>query len=121
MRNISLSAKWKLFLAVCRAIQTYGAQVWGFGIFEEVDKLQRYFIKRILKLPASTPNYALSFETGAEDGHFYTLDLHLRYVKKTLFDFNESRLPHRLSKILLQRNQFWVKELNEIGSEYGIH
>lgn len=81
-RNISLSAKWKLFLAVCRAIQTFSAQVWGFGLFEEVDKLQRYFLKRILKLPANTPNYALSLETGAEDGHFYTLDLHLRYVKK---------------------------------------
>lgn len=120
-RNIPLRVKWKLFQAVCRAIQAYSAQVWGFGMFEEVDKLQRYFLKRVLKLPSCTPNYALSIETGAEDGHFYTLDLHLRYISKTIFEYDERRLPHQLSKILLRKQFFWVKEINKLGHRLGLH
>lgn len=70
--NISLESKWRLFQAVCRAIQTYGAQVWGFKHFEDVDKLQRYFLKRILKLPSFTPNYCIALETGLEESHYFS-------------------------------------------------
>ena len=42
---ITLTSKWRLFQAVCRSIQSYGAQIWGFTLFDEVNKLQRYFIK----------------------------------------------------------------------------
>lgn len=112
--TIPLNAKWKVFQAVCRAIQTYAAQVWGYGYYEEVDKLQRYFLKRILKLPSFTPNYILAIETNTIDGSLYTLDLHLRYIYKTLFIYQENRLPHKLTKLMLQNNIFWVKELNNI-------
>jgi len=52
---VTLQSKMKLFEATCRAVQTYGAQVWGYSYFEEVDKLQRYFLKKILPLPDCTP------------------------------------------------------------------
>lgn len=118
--NISLNSKWKLFLAVCRAVQTYAAQVWGYSYFELVDKLSQYFVKKILKLPNFTPTYALMLETGIENGHLFTLDLHLRYVSRALFDYNEERLPHQLSKKILNRQIFWVNELNTLSSEHGI-
>lgn len=60
--TISLRSKWKLFQAVCRAIQTYGAQVWGFSYFNDVDKLQLYFVKKTLRLPNFTPTYILRLE-----------------------------------------------------------
>ena len=105
---ITLTSKWRLFQAVCRSIQSYGAQIWGFTLFAEVDKLQRYFIKRILKLPDFTPNYAISLETNAEDNHFYTLNLHLNYIFHTIFKYEESRLPHKLSLLVLNKNIFWA-------------
>lgn len=108
-QNISLQSKWKLFLAVCRSIQAYGAQVWGHALFDEVDNLQLFFVKKVLRLPSFTPTYALMLETGIENGYIFTLDLHMRYMAKTLFEYSEDRLPHKFSKIVLQKNIFWVK------------
>ncbi|XP_059216997.1 uncharacterized protein LOC131997819 [Stomoxys calcitrans] len=118
--DINMNAKWKLFLAVCRSIQTYAAQVWGFCHFEEVDSLQRYFLKRILKLPVCTPNYVLMLETEVEDTHIYTLGLHLKYIGKTLFQHSGARLPNQLSNIALRRNVFWVKELKSLAASMDI-
>lgn len=118
--NISLSVKWKLFLAVCRAVQSYAAQVWGYSLFEEVDKLQLFFIKRILKLPDNSPTYGIMLETGMENGHLYTLKLHIGYIMKTLFEYDSNRLPHKLSCKVLVKNVFWAKTLNELGNQYGI-
>ena len=119
-RNLTLGAKWKLFQAVGRAIQTYGAQVWGFKFFEEVDKLQRYFLKRILRIPSFTPNYALFLETGIEASHLYSLDIHLRYITKILFKYGNHRLPHKLALKILDKKLFWADELNNLGREFDI-
>lgn len=119
--DISLQMKWNLFLAACRSIQAYAAQVWGFGCFEEIDKLQRFFLKRILKLPACTPNYALEIETGIEDGHMYTLKLHLQYIVRTMFSYEENRLPHILSKIILRKQLFWAKDVKELANGLNMH
>lgn len=108
-RDVSLKAKWKLFQAVCRSIQAYGAQVWGLGWFDIVDKLQRFFTKRMLKLPENTPNYVLALETGQEDAHLYTYSLHLQYISKTLFEYENHRLPHRLSSKIISKNIYWYK------------
>lgn len=113
-KNISVSAKWQLFQAVCRAVQTYGAQVWGHTLFDEVDKLQRYFVKKILCLPSFTPTYILMLETNMEDGHLYTLDLHMRYVSRTLFEYDVNRLPHQLSRKLMHKQLLWVKSLKQL-------
>lgn len=119
--DISFRSKIHLFNAVCRSIQSYGAQIWGHSHFEEIDGLQRFFIKRILKLPKFTPNYALLLESGMEDGHIFTLILHLKYIKRTIFEYSESRLPHRLSIIALENNVSWVKRLNELSFEFNMH
>lgn len=118
--NISIRAKWQLFQAVCRSIQTYGAQVWGSSLFEEVNKLQRYFVKKILNLPSFTPTYALMLETNMQDAHLYTLDLHLRYIGRTLFEYEASRLPHQLSIKLIEKNLSWVTNLIRISDQFNI-
>lgn len=113
-KEISLKAKWSLFQSVCRAIQSYGAQVWGFTHFEEVDKLQRFFLKKVLKLPSFTPTYVLLLETDIQSNHIYTLDLHLRYIIKTLFLYSNSRLPNRLTRIILEKQLFWFSHINKL-------
>lgn len=118
--DISLEVKWKLFQSVCRSIQSYAAEIWGCWLFDEVDALQRYFLKRILKLPDFTPNYALNLETRAEVSYFYTLNLHMNYIFKTIFKYSQNRLPHKLSLIMLRRNIFWADQINKLGNEFGI-
>lgn len=118
--QISLRAKWKMFLAVSRSIQSYGAQVWGNGHFDEVDKLQRYFTKRILRLPDNTPNYVVALETAQEETHFYTYSLHLKYISKTIFDYENHRLPHKLTKIVMAKNIGWYKDFCTILRENNL-
>ena len=118
--EITLSSKWNIFQAVCRAIQTYASQVWGFCHFEEVDSLQLFFMKRILNLPSFTPTYILFLETGVENNFVYSLNLHLRYFCKTLFEYDTSRLPHFLSKKLVEENLFCIKELRKLQSKYNV-
>ncbi|XP_075150786.1 uncharacterized protein LOC142224894 [Haematobia irritans] len=116
---ISLDTKWKLYLAICNSIKSYAAQLWGYEHFEEVDKLQRYFLKRILKVPENTPDYAIDLETNVDDGHLYTLKLHFKYISKTLYSYGMNRLPNFFTKILMEKELLWVKPINELLSHYG--
>lgn len=118
--HIPLATKFKLFEAVCRSIQSYAAQIWGYTLFDEVDKLQLFFIKKILKLPDFAPTYCIMLESGMENGHLYTLNLHLRYVLKTLFEYESHRLPNKLSLKVLEKNIFWAKSLKELEECHGI-
>ncbi|XP_075167795.1 uncharacterized protein LOC142239949 [Haematobia irritans] len=112
--SISLEQKWNLFKAVCRSIQSYGAQVWGFSYYDEVDKLQRFFIKKLLRLPDSAPNYAVALETGLEEGHIYMMQMHLKYIMRTKFKYTAERLPHQLTRKVIQKNLCWANQINTI-------
>lgn len=118
--DISINTKIQLFNAVCRSVQSYGCQIWGHSYFEEVDKFQRFFLKRILNLPTFTPTYALMLEAGIEDGHIYTLLMHMRYIRKTIYEYTDRRLPHTLTAMVLQKNISWANRLNNLGREFGI-
>lgn len=112
--SISLQNKWNLYKAVCRSVQSYAAQVWGFSNFEAVDQLQHFFLKLVLRLPESTPNYALHIETEIEESHIFTLHLHMSYIFRTLFQYKRERLPHKLTNILIRRKLFWAKHISEL-------
>lgn len=53
-KNVDCDSKMNLFQSVVRSTITYGSQVWGFKQFENIEKLQRFFIKRFLNLPDNT-------------------------------------------------------------------
>lgn len=120
-KDIPLSLKIKLFCAVSRAILCYAAQIWGYAYFEEVNKFLRFFLKKILMLPDSTPTYALMLETTVPEISLYTLELHLNYVFKAIFNLPEHRLPHILSKKIADKNIYFFKEWNILGEQFGIH
>jgi len=113
--SVSIATKMKLFYAVARATQSYCAQIWGYTLFEEVDSLLWYFLKRILRLPTNTPTYALALETHLDNAHLHTLSLHLTYIYKTLFVYEEQRLPRFLSQEIIRRNIFWAPEISKLA------
>lgn len=119
-REIKIGKKWDVYQAVVRSIQTYAAQVWGFSHFEEVDNLQRYFLKKILKIPNFTPNYALMLETSVENCHLYTINLHLHYIYQIMYKYHENRLPKILTKLLLQEEVFWVTEVKALAENLNV-
>jgi hypothetical protein len=107
-KKVLMSSKWVLFNTVARSIIGYAAQVWGYKKFEEVEKLKRYFIKRLFDLPYNTPNYLLFIETGESSLFEFTFMLHSNYIIKVM-SMNDNRLPKRLALEVIKRKIFWFK------------
>jgi hypothetical protein len=106
---VSVSVKMSIFRAAVRAIQTYASEVFGFEHTDQINKLQLFFIKYILRLPEFTPSYALYLETKEDPSSMSALKLHMNYVFKTLFIYDSNRLPHNLSLKIIRKNIYWFK------------
>lgn len=81
-KNINLENKWKLFNAVARIIHEYGVEIWGAFGGDETEILQNKFIKRVLSIPGSTPNYVLSTELGMVPAKVKQMDRQLSYLSR---------------------------------------
>jgi len=71
--KINISNKVKIFDTAAKTIMQYGSAVWGYKRYAQVEKLHRYFLKRILFLPQNTPNYMLCLETNSKTQFWHTL------------------------------------------------
>ena len=118
--KISLSNKLKIFNTAAKSILFYGAQVWGYERYEQVEKLFRFFIKKILYLPLNTPNYMLHIETGLPCMYIETLKLHFSYINKVLA-MPDNRLPKLLAKETITSGIYWVKKWNNIFIEFNLN
>jgi len=118
-KRISIDNKLKIFEAAARAILLYGAQVWGFTEYDEVEALLRYYIKRILLLPPNTPNYMLHLETHISPLYLTSLRFHFEYVRKVLC-MPETRLPHILVKATFSARAFWVNKWRLLYNAAGV-
>lgn len=83
-RNITSEAKYKIFKSTSMSIAMYADGAWGFKKSDEIESLQRMFLKRTFRLPQKTPNYALSLETGLAELHLTTLKHHFTYVTNVM-------------------------------------
>lgn len=108
--DIDIQLKFSIFNSVIRSIQCYSGQIFGYNYEEEINKLQLYFLKYVLRLPDHTPNYAVFLETKQEPTHIYMLKLHMNFIFKTLFVYGNDRLPHLLSLKIIEKGIFWYKE-----------
>ena len=93
----NVDSYFRLFQAVARSIVCYASQVWGFHNYDVVEKIFRFFLKKMLRLPGNTPNYVLYLESGQDPIFVYALKLHWTYILQTF------RLQdHRFRKIMLE-------------------
>lgn len=117
--KITFSNKLKIFNTAAKSILFYGAQLWGFLRFEEVEKLLRYFLKKMLYLPMNTPNYMLHIETGLPPLYLETLGLHFNYIRKVL-NLSMNRLPRLLAEETIRKNTFWFPHWRSLYTDCGI-
>lgn len=117
-KNIRSSDKYRMFEAVVRSIMCYGGQVWGFKSYELVEKLQRFFLKKMFFLPSNTPNYMLSIETGLGDLFAYTLKLHFDYIRKVMC-LPDNRLTKILARAIIENEVYWAKEWKNMTTSIG--
>lgn len=62
-----LSTQFQLFKSIARASLLYGSPDWAIKHYKDLDKLQNHFLRRILRLPSTAPDYFIRMETGCQD------------------------------------------------------
>src|SRR5271154_304450 len=114
----NIDAYFKVFDAVSRSIICYACQVWGYQRDNSVEKLQRFFIKKLFKLPYNTPNYMLLLELGRDPIFIFTLKLHWSFVLHTL-KLPDSRFSKILFKVGIQREHNWYKFIKNLAIDFN--
>jgi hypothetical protein len=120
LKPVNMDGFFKFFDAVSRSIMCYSAQVWGYQSYDDVEKIQRFFIKKLMKLPYNTPNYMVLLEFGRDPLYVFTLKLHFSYILK-ICDMHENRFPKIMCKKLLDKNIGWCKVINNYIIRFGIN
>lgn len=112
-QNIAHSVKYQVFNSVMRSVMCYGAEFWGYSQCDEVEKLQRFFIKKLFHLPKTTPNYMILLETRLAPLYIFTLKMHIDYISKVL-NYDQHRLPHKIAREIIRKNIGWACVLKKL-------
>ena len=62
--NLPLECQLDLFDKVVVPVLLYGSEVWGFEKLDLIERLHLKFLKYVLNLKSSTPDYMVYGETG---------------------------------------------------------
>lgn len=119
-KNVMHSTKYHIFQSVIRSIVCYAAQVWGYMQFEDVEKLQKFFIKRLFKLPINTPGYMIYVETGLAPMYLYTMKIHADYILK-IMKGEENRITRKLAEVICTKNILYIEEWQKLAEEIGMN
>lgn len=117
---VGIPSKIRVFEAVMRSVMCYGAQVWGGKYFNEVEKLLRFFLKKLFRLPQTTPNYLLQIESGIPPLFVFTLKLNLKYITKVLTETDDTRLTKILAKKAVRSKTLFFKDWENIATKYNL-
>lgn len=120
---MSVTAKKQLFNVVSRSVLCFAAQIWGFKEYESVEKLKKFYFKRILAFPMNTPGYVIYNEAGKSPLFHITLRLHCDYILKVL-KMRDKRLTKFSAEVIINKNIFCYKKkmelMNRVGGRYDI-
>ncbi|XP_073981339.1 uncharacterized protein [Rhodnius prolixus] len=108
--NVEYNSKLRFFNAVSRSIVCYGAQVWGGVYYDELEKLFRFFVERLFRLPMFVPMAFIYNELGYLPIFTHTFKLHCNYILK-VFNMPDSRLPKLVAKHIVEKQLYWFKAI----------
>ncbi|XP_043597276.1 uncharacterized protein LOC122574134 [Bombus pyrosoma] len=74
----------KMFGALVESVALFGAEVWGWNMEERLDRIKRGYVKWILGLDRTTPNYILTEECKLEEIKERAVKRAARYEERTL-------------------------------------
>ena len=126
MRNVSIPAdlQLKLFDCLVAPILLYSSEIWSYENMEIIERVHIGFLKRVLHVRSSTPNYMVYGETGR---YPLIINAKVRYVcfwSKLLLD-RKDKLSSTLYRILYSTQeteniQFkWLSHVKKIFDECG--
>ena len=118
LQSRNIDSYFKLFESVSRSVLCYAAQVWGFEKYDVVEKLLRFFIKKLFRLPYNTPNYMLLLETGKDPIFVYTLKLHWSFILRT-FKLSNNRFSKIMLTVGINKKHKWFQNICDRAVIYG--
>src|SRR5262249_6960696 len=116
----NLEPKFRVFDSCVKSVVCYSAQVWGYMFSEYVERILRFFVKKMLWLPRNTPNYMVYGETGRDPIYFFTLELFFVYIQK-IKDMKDDRYPRVITKYLFHKKKGWVRWFYDRCNEFNIN
>ena len=122
--HIPVDLQLKLFDSLVAPILLYSSEVWGFENTGDLEKVHLKFIKKILNVRRSTPNYMVYGESGR---HPLSIQIKIRMIsfwRKLLENPNKlSGILYRLLFSLHGRNNFhfkWIEYIKSIFDNIGL-
>ena len=108
--NLPIDITIDMFEKTIVPILTYGCEVWGFGTNDVVNKLQRKFLKIILRLRTSTPTAMLHGETGTFPVDVTIKSRIMNYWYTLVSHENSNKLSSLVYRCLLNMYKLGVHE-----------
>lgn len=118
-KEIATSTKYHIFQSVIRSVICYAGQTWGYNQYDEVEKVQKYFLKRLFNLPMNTPDYMLYVETGLAPLHLYTFKLHADYICK-IMAHDPNRITRKIAEIIYEKKVLYIRKWMELSEENDV-
>lgn len=94
----------RMFGAPVESVALYGAEVWGWNIEERLDRVKRRYVRWLLGLDTTMPNYILREECKIEEIREKALKRAVRYEEKAL----ESK-KELVKECIKERERNWGK------------
>lgn len=118
-KNVNVGDKFKLFHATASSILLYGAQCWGYERFEQVEEVLRFFLKRLFRLPVTSPNYCFKLEFNIGELFLTTFKLHMKYIRKIRL-LENSRVPKKIATFLISNNLQFYRMWTMNAARFGL-
>lgn len=96
----NFKAKCRLFDSLVSSGVLYASQFWAINNFDEVDRVQNFFLRRAMGVSKYVPGYILRLEGGRPPLKFYIIKITIFYCKKLIF-MEESRYAKQCFRALL--------------------
>lgn len=109
--NLPIDIQIDLFTKTIKPILLYGAEIWGFGNLDVIERVQLKFLKHIFKMKRSTPNYIVYGESGCMP---LTIDVQEKIISfwSRLITRNPDGRSEKLSAIIYRSMFFLANGLN---------
>ena len=113
---------WKMFDTQIEPLITYGSEIWGLNVNNQIEKVHTYAIKRFLRVPIHSSNTVLYGETGRYPLYIRTFVRCIKYWVK-LLKLPSSRICRQAYDMMLlqmeQGKDNWAFKVKTVLSEHG--
>ena len=110
--NLSIDLQIELFNKTVKPILLYGCEIWGYGNFDDLERVQLKFVKYALNMKKSTPTFMIYGELGVTP---ISIDIKTGVISfwSRLLTGTENKLSSSIYTVIYQRHKN-----NQIKSEY---